>query len=174
MLYQQRWRARSDASVNAATPLIIGDQVFFSASYDTGALLLKLKANGAEEVWTDEKIMSNQYNTCIYHDGQIYGFDGRQDSPIPPTLRCVRSEDQEDSLAERGFRQWLDDSRRRSAHHSHRKGGSVPGASDARGLPRDGKVSPVGCTAMPGADRTVRGTALCADQKKLVCVNLAK
>jgi outer membrane protein assembly factor BamB len=89
VLYKQKWRARIDASVNAATPLIIGDQAFFSASYDTGALLLKLKADGAEEVWTDEKIMSNQYNTCVYHDGHIYGFDGRQDSPVPPTLRCV-------------------------------------------------------------------------------------
>src|SRR5207237_5976406 len=38
--HQQRWRARYDASVNAATPLVLGDQVFFSASYETGALLL--------------------------------------------------------------------------------------------------------------------------------------
>ncbi|HZZ78795.1 MAG TPA: PQQ-binding-like beta-propeller repeat protein [Gemmataceae bacterium] len=88
VVYQQRFRARYDASVNAATPLIIGDQAFFSASYETGALLLKLKADGADELWTDEKIMSNQYNTCIYHDGHIYGFDGRQDSPTPTTLRC--------------------------------------------------------------------------------------
>ncbi len=89
VLYRQKWRSRMDASVNAATPLIIGDQAFFSASYDTGALLLKLRPNGAEEVWNDEKIMSNQYNTCIYHDGHLYGFDGRQDSRIAPTLRCV-------------------------------------------------------------------------------------
>src|SRR5207237_4508925 len=40
--YQKRWRARIDASVNAATPLVVGDLVFFSASYDTGALLLKV------------------------------------------------------------------------------------------------------------------------------------
>src|SRR5439155_342167 len=35
--FQMRWRARIDASVNAATPLIIGDTAFFSTSYDTGA-----------------------------------------------------------------------------------------------------------------------------------------
>jgi outer membrane protein assembly factor BamB len=87
--YQQRWRARNDASVNAATPLIIGNQAFFSASYDTGALLLKLRKDGADEVWQDEKIMSNHYNTCVYHDGHLYGFDGRQDSRIAPTFRCV-------------------------------------------------------------------------------------
>lgn len=87
VLYSKRWRARYDASVNAATPLIIGNQAFLSTSYETGALLLKLKKNGADEVWTDESIMSNHYNTCIYYDGHLYGFDGRQEAG--PNLRCV-------------------------------------------------------------------------------------
>jgi len=85
--YTKRWRARIDASVNAATPLTMGDHVFVSASYDTGALLLKLKRDGAEEVWTDDKVMSNHYNTCIYCDGFLYGFDGRQEAG--PDFRCV-------------------------------------------------------------------------------------
>ena len=87
VLFQKKWRARYDASVNAATPLIIGDQAFFSTSYETGALLLKLKANGADEIWTDENVMSNHYNTCVYLDGHLYGFDGRQEAG--PSLRCV-------------------------------------------------------------------------------------
>jgi outer membrane protein assembly factor BamB len=87
--YQQRWRSRNGASVNAATPLILGNLAFFSASYDTGALLLKLRKDGAEKVWEDENVMSNHYNTCIYHEGHLYGFDGRQDSRVAPTLRCV-------------------------------------------------------------------------------------
>jgi hypothetical protein len=85
--YQQRWRARYDASVNAATPLIIDNLAFFSTSYETGSLLLKLRKNGADEVWTDENIMSNHYNTSIYHDGYLYGFDGRQEAK--PSFRCV-------------------------------------------------------------------------------------
>jgi outer membrane protein assembly factor BamB len=85
--YRQRWRARYDASVNAATPLVIGDLAFFSASYETGALLLKLRPDGADEVWTDDKLMSNHYNTCIYHSGYLYGFDGRQESGA--AFRCV-------------------------------------------------------------------------------------
>lgn len=87
VFYQKKWRARYDASVNAATPLVIGDQAFFSTSYETGALLIKLKKNGADEVWTDENIMSNHYNTCVYHDGHLYGFDGRQEAT--PSFRCV-------------------------------------------------------------------------------------
>jgi outer membrane protein assembly factor BamB len=85
--FEKRWRAQIDASVNAATPLIIDNQAFFSTSYDTGALLIKLKKNGADEVWADENVMSNHYNTCIYHEGHLYGFDGRQEAG--PNFRCV-------------------------------------------------------------------------------------
>jgi outer membrane protein assembly factor BamB len=86
--FQQKWRARYAASVNAATPLIIGDLAFLSASYETGALLLKLRADGADEVWrAEEGVMSNHYNTCVYHDGHLYGIDGRQEAG--PNLRCV-------------------------------------------------------------------------------------
>jgi outer membrane protein assembly factor BamB len=85
--HHQRWRARIDASVNAATPLVIGDQVFLSTSYETGALLLKLRRDGADELWSDDKIMSNHYNTCVYQDGYLYGFDGRQEAG--PDFRCI-------------------------------------------------------------------------------------
>ena len=85
--FQKRWRAAIDASVNAATPLVVGDLAFFSASYETGGLLLKLRPDGADEVWAGDEIMSNHYNTCVYHDGYLYGFDGRQE--VGPRLRCV-------------------------------------------------------------------------------------
>jgi outer membrane protein assembly factor BamB len=87
VLYQKRWRARYDASVNAATPLIIGNLAYFSTSYETGSLLLKLRKDGADEVWSDENVMSNHYNTCIYDNGYLYGFDGRQEAS--PSFRCV-------------------------------------------------------------------------------------
>jgi outer membrane protein assembly factor BamB len=86
--YRQKWRARYDASVNAATPLVIGDRLFFSTCYETGALLLKLKADGsAEEVWQGEDVMDNHYNTAIYRDGYLYGVHGRQEKG--PDFRCV-------------------------------------------------------------------------------------
>jgi outer membrane protein assembly factor BamB len=88
VLHQQRFRSRNDLSVNAATPLIIDGQAFFTSSYETGALLLKLKKDGAAEVWSDETIMASQYNTSVWHDGHIYGFDGRVDARIRATFRC--------------------------------------------------------------------------------------
>src|SRR5205814_5931416 len=39
VLYQFRWRSRQAASVNAATPIVVNDQIFLSASYSTGAVL---------------------------------------------------------------------------------------------------------------------------------------
>lgn len=86
--FQKRWRARYDASVNAATPLLLsGDRLFVSSSYETGAILLKLKADGADVVWTDDEAMSNHFNTCVVHDGRLFGCDGRQEAGA--RLRCV-------------------------------------------------------------------------------------
>jgi outer membrane protein assembly factor BamB len=85
--FNKRWRARIEASVNAATPLVIGEYLFVSASYDTGALLLRLKKDGATEVWNSDDAMSNHYNTCVHHDGHVYGFHGRQEAGA--SFRCV-------------------------------------------------------------------------------------
>jgi outer membrane protein assembly factor BamB len=85
--FDMPWRARIDASVNAATPLILGDTAFFSTSYDTGALLLKLRKDGADKLWDTDELMTNHYNTCIHRDGYLYGFHGRQEAT--PSFRCV-------------------------------------------------------------------------------------
>src|SRR5262249_34500555 len=37
--FRKHWRARSSASVNAATPVVVKNLVFISASYETGAVL---------------------------------------------------------------------------------------------------------------------------------------
>jgi outer membrane protein assembly factor BamB len=87
LFFQFPWRSRSHASVNAATPLVIDDQVFVSASYGTGAALLRFKESGPETIWSGDDILSNHYATNVYHNGYLYGFDGRQENG--PNLRCV-------------------------------------------------------------------------------------
>jgi outer membrane protein assembly factor BamB len=101
VLYQKKWRARYAASVNAATPLAIGNLLFFSASYETGALLLCLDGDKVNEVWTSEDAMSNHYNTCVAHDGYLYGCDGRQESGA--RLRCVSLKDAKVMWTKEGF-----------------------------------------------------------------------
>jgi outer membrane protein assembly factor BamB len=84
------WRARIDASVNAAVPLIVGDHIFLSTSYNAGAILLRFK-EPPEKVWSSDEVLSAHYATPIYHSGFLYGVDGRADPGFfpPPTLRCV-------------------------------------------------------------------------------------
>jgi outer membrane protein assembly factor BamB len=69
-------------TVNAATPLVIDNNLFLSASYGIGARWLKLTPDKAEEVWESDEIMSSQYTTCIEHEGVFYGIDGRQDAGV--------------------------------------------------------------------------------------------
>jgi outer membrane protein assembly factor BamB len=85
--FQKPWRSRIRASVTAATPLVIKDQVFISASYGTGAVLLRVGKDDVEEIWKGDEVMSNHYNTCIHKDGFLYGCDGRQEAGAQ--LRCV-------------------------------------------------------------------------------------
>jgi outer membrane protein assembly factor BamB len=86
--FRKRWRSRMDASVNAATPLVIGDQVLITASYNTGAAMLKINKSGAQEVWSNDDVMSSQYNTPVHYEGHLYGIDGRADVG-EAELRCV-------------------------------------------------------------------------------------
>jgi len=81
------WQPAIHASVSAATPLVIGDLVFISASYGAGAAVLKFKESGPEKLWSGDDILSNHYATSVHHDGFLFGFDGRQEQGC--NLRCV-------------------------------------------------------------------------------------
>jgi outer membrane protein assembly factor BamB len=85
--FRKPWRSRIQASVTAASPLVIKDTVFLSASYGTGAILLRVQKENVEEIWKSDEVMSNHYNTCIHKDGSLYGCDGRQEGGA--RLRCV-------------------------------------------------------------------------------------
>lgn len=87
ILFQRPWRSRSQASVNAATPLVVGDSIFVSATYETGAALLRVKGNALTEVWASDEAMSNHYATSVVHNGTLYGFHGRQE--FNPSFRAV-------------------------------------------------------------------------------------
>ncbi len=80
-------RARIDASVNAAQPLLIdGDHILISAGYGVGLHLLKLP--GLEPVWQKEGLLDCHYSSPVRGEGSlVFGFDGRQE--MGQTLRCI-------------------------------------------------------------------------------------
>ena len=88
--FQRNWRARIRASVNAATPLVVGDHIFISAEYGTGAGVFRVNGTDLEERWTSNDVLSNHYSTSVFHDGYLYGFHGRQE--YGPSLRAVEFE----------------------------------------------------------------------------------
>jgi outer membrane protein assembly factor BamB len=85
--YELPWRARMKASVNAATPIVVDDFVFVSASYGTGAILLQIGTNGLKKIWANEEALTNHYATSVYKDRFLYGYHGRQEER--PSLRCI-------------------------------------------------------------------------------------
>jgi outer membrane protein assembly factor BamB len=85
--FQQRWRARMAASVNAATPLVIGDLIFVSAEYGPGAGVLRVEGPRLVPLWSSDEVLSNHYATSVYRDGHLYGYHGRQE--FGPSFRAV-------------------------------------------------------------------------------------
>ena len=99
--FEQRWRSRLGASVNAATPLIIGDLIFVSASYGTGAAVFQTGGQALTALWSSDDVLSNHYATSVYHDGHLYGFHGRQE--YGPSLRAVELRSGDVQWSEDGF-----------------------------------------------------------------------
>jgi outer membrane protein assembly factor BamB len=83
VLFQKRWRALQQASVNAATPVIVndpaGDLIFVSAEYGPGAGVFRVNGSTLTPLWTNDEALNNHYATPVYRDGILYGFHGRQE-----------------------------------------------------------------------------------------------
>ena len=79
---------RSGPTVNAATPLVIGDKLFVTASYNIGAELRQLSGSSARQLWANDETLSSQYNTPVEHNGYLYGIHGREDAGAAE-LRCI-------------------------------------------------------------------------------------
>jgi len=89
VLFEFPWTPNIQASVSAATPVVIDDKVFISASYGAGAALLQVTDAGVKKIWSADEVLSNHYATSVHHNGFLYGFDGRQESGCK--LRCVEA-----------------------------------------------------------------------------------
>ena len=87
LLFRYPWRPAMDASVTSATPLVVDELIFISASYGAGARLLRFKAAGPELIWAADDVLSNHYATSVQRQGFLYGWHGRQEQGCD--FRCV-------------------------------------------------------------------------------------
>jgi outer membrane protein assembly factor BamB len=97
-LWELPWETAYD--VNAATPIFIApDQLFLASGYDTGAVLLKIKAAAGkasfEELWRS-RAMKATFSSPVYHEGYFYGFDNK-------ALKCLDARTGKDVWRKTGF-----------------------------------------------------------------------
>jgi outer membrane protein assembly factor BamB len=83
-----KWKPRNQSSVNAATPIVSGDRVLLTTSYNTGAILFEVNKGKLAEVWQGDDILSCHYNTPVLVKDHLFGVDGRQEGG-QARLRCV-------------------------------------------------------------------------------------
>ena len=70
-----------------ACPVVFGNHVFISASYRAGGSLVEVLPDFTHRVvWTTQDFALH-FNTPIYCDGYLYGFDGRNQGDA--SLACV-------------------------------------------------------------------------------------
>lgn len=86
------WRATKLESVNASTPIVVGNEVFISETYGPGSALLRIEDGKPQVVWQDEgrrreNAMMLHWNTPVYHEGYLYGSSGRHANTAE--LRCI-------------------------------------------------------------------------------------
>ena len=94
------WKYSWPEGINIATPIFVpDDKIFISASYDKGAVLLRMVADGdrigIEEVWKS-RVMKNHFNSSVLQGNYLYGFDNA-------ILTCIEANTGEEQWRHRGF-----------------------------------------------------------------------
>jgi outer membrane protein assembly factor BamB len=74
VIWKLPWK--TDWDINAAEPIISGDEMFVSSGYNTGCAFFKIEPNDLTEIWRN-KNMRNHINSSVLWEGFIYGFDGQ-------------------------------------------------------------------------------------------------
>jgi outer membrane protein assembly factor BamB len=89
-VYDSFWfRARVNESVNAANPIVVGNEVFISSAYyKCGSVWLRVnpETQKFEEIRRSE-VLEIHFTTPILHDGFLYAFSGRNEPDAH--FRCV-------------------------------------------------------------------------------------
>lgn len=88
-VYDSFWfRARVNESVNAANPIVFGNEVFISSAYyKSGSVWLRVNPENKFEEIRRSEVLEIHFTTPIFHDGFLYAFSGRNEPDAH--FRCV-------------------------------------------------------------------------------------
>ncbi len=70
------FRSRKYESVVAASPIVFDSNIFITAAYKTGGVLIQVNPDMTYEVKWKTKTLGAHWATPIYHNGYVYGMDG--------------------------------------------------------------------------------------------------
>jgi outer membrane protein assembly factor BamB len=85
------WRSKTFESVNAASPVVIGNQVLISATYRTGAALLNIAPDlTLTPAWTLDDF-DLHWTTAVEHEGHLYAFSGRNEPDASLTAVNIKT-----------------------------------------------------------------------------------
>jgi outer membrane protein assembly factor BamB len=87
VLHEFGFRSTLRESVNAASPVVVGDTIFVSAAYEVGSVALQVTPDGLKTLWRDKQALQNHWATSLYHDGRLYGIHGRHEPEA--VMRCL-------------------------------------------------------------------------------------
>jgi hypothetical protein len=87
VLHQFPFRSPLKESVNAASPVVVGDVVLVSACYGVGSAALRIAPAGLEVVWQNLRNLQCHWATPHYRDGLVWGTHGRHAKEAE--LRCL-------------------------------------------------------------------------------------
>lgn len=77
------WRSPRQFSANASSPVVSGNRVFVSSSYDIHGAMLEIKPDLTFDVVYKTRAYSSHWATPILHEGHLYGFANNK-------LTCMR------------------------------------------------------------------------------------
>lgn len=73
---------------NSTTPIWQGGQLFVSTGYNIGCVMLNFDGVSLSPEWQN-KNMRNHMNSCVLHNGYLYGVDGNSHMPRTVTVNCI-------------------------------------------------------------------------------------
>ena len=93
-IFFESFQSPINASVNAATPLVLNNGIFLSSCYEVGAHFWEFSSANQdvpvmfEKSWHKQNVLDCHYSTPVASGEFLYGFHGRQERGA--NLRCVR------------------------------------------------------------------------------------
>jgi len=172
ILVEKKHRASMHASVNAASPIVIGEnRVFLSACYDVGACVWKITDKAIDEIWAAGEKLDCHFGTPVLVNDHLFGFHGRQERGAE--FRCIDAAD--------GSVKWA--SPQIGTGHViavgdtlvilTEKGELLLQAADAEKFAPTLRMQALG-GGIRAAPAFAQGHLFARDQKHLVCLNLCK